>query len=237
MDLDVSSELATYSVLFFGFVLGLKHAVEADHLAAVSTIVAERSSILSSTLVGGLWGFGHTAALLIVGSLVIFLKLQISSPLEAKLEAVVGGMLILLGLNALRKLWRMETIHVHTHEHEGRKHLHLHGHESVIKEENHHFLKFTPRAVAIGMVHGVAGSAGLMLLILPTISSPGVAMAYILIFGLGSIFGMMAMSLLIALPFYFSTGKFGIVNKSILAVAGVFSSVLGGYIVYEKLLS
>jgi high-affinity nickel permease len=231
-----AAELSMIWILSFGFILGLKHAVEADHLAAVSTIVAERKSLLSSTIVGGFWGVGHTISLLIVGALVIFLKLQISETVEAKLEAIVGGMLILLGLNALRKLWQKEKIHVHEHDHHGRAHLHIHAHEDERKEETHHFMKFSPRAIAIGMVHGLAGSAGLMLLIVPTISAPATAILYILIFGVGSIGGMMMMSLLIGLPLHFTAGKFQFLNKSILGLAGIFSFGLGIYIVYEKLL-
>ncbi len=230
------AELSMLWILTFGFILGLKHAVEADHLAAVSTIVAERKNILSSTIIGGFWGVGHTISLVIVGALVIFLKLQISESVEAKLEAIVGGMLVLLGLNALRKLWQKDKIHVHTHEHTGHKHVHIHGHEDEKKEETHHFLRFSPRAIAIGMVHGLAGSAGLMLLIVPTISSPMLALSYILIFGVGSIGGMMLMSLLIGLPLHLTAGRFEALNKSILGLAGVFSLVLGFFIIYEKLL-
>src|SRR3954462_15748701 len=103
--MEISPQLSTFSVLMIGFVLGLQHATEADHLAAVSTIVSEKKNLLTASIVGGLWGVGHTISLFAVGILVIFLKLQISESIEAKLEACVGGMLILLGLNALRKLF------------------------------------------------------------------------------------------------------------------------------------
>jgi high-affinity nickel permease len=235
MDLTVSSELSIITILIFGFVLGLKHAVEADHLAAVSTIVAERKNILSSTIIGGFWGVGHTLTLLTIGALVIFLKLQISESLEARLEAVVGVMLVALGINALRKLFQKEKIHVHTHEHEGRQHIHIHTHDNEKKEETHHFLKLSPRSILVGMIHGVAGSAALMLLIVPTIKSPTIAMLYILIFGIGSIGGMMLMSLLIGLPLHLTAGKFAGLNKGILALAGIFSFGLGVFIIYEKL--
>jgi high-affinity nickel permease len=234
--MEITAEISTIWILIFGFIIGLKHAVEADHLAAVSTIVAERKNVFSSTIIGGFWGVGHTLSLLIVGALVIFLKLQISEALEARLEAIVGGMLVLLGLNALRKLWQKEEIHVHKHEHEGREHLHIHAHEDEKREESHHFMRFSPRVIAIGMVHGLAGSAGLMLLIVPTISSPVVALSYILIFGIGSIGGMMIMSLLIGLPLHLTAGKFVALNKSILGLAGIFSLALGSFIIYEKLL-
>lgn len=96
-------DASTLTILFLGFALGLQHATEADHLAAVSTIVSERKNLLSASIIGGFWGVGHTISLLIVGALVIFLKLQISENLEMRLEAVVGLMLVILGLNVLRK--------------------------------------------------------------------------------------------------------------------------------------
>src|SRR6478672_9818636 len=104
--MNLSPELSTFSILLIGFVLGLQHATEADHLAAVSTIVSEKKNLFTASLVGGLWGIGHTISLFAVGVLVIFLKLQISDTLETRLEACVGLMLVLLGLNALRKLFK-----------------------------------------------------------------------------------------------------------------------------------
>lgn len=230
-------QLSTIAVLAAGFLLGLKHAVEADHLAAVSTIVAERKSLLSSTLIGGFWGVGHTIALLLIGGLVIFLKLQISAAAEVRLEAAVGVMLVLLGINAIRKLFQSEKIHVHTHVHEGHKHAHIHSHQKEEAEATHHFLKLSPRSIVIGMVHGLAGSAALMLIIVPTISSPMLALTYILVFGFGSVGGMMLMSLLIGLPLHLAAGKFEVLNKLILGSAGVFSLGLGAVIVYQKLIT
>ena len=233
--MELTPQLSTFSVLLIGFVLGLQHAIEADHLAAVSTIVSEKKNLWTASLIGGMWGLGHTISLFVVGALVIFLKLQISESVEARLEAIVGGMLILLGLNALRKLFAAEKIHVHAHEHGEREHVHIHSHAAERIESSHH--RFSPRSILIGMVHGLAGSAALMLLVVPTIESPAVALAYILIFGIGSIGGMMAMSFLIGLPIHFTANRFDFLNRGIRFCAGVFSLVLGGLIVYEKLLS
>ena len=232
--MELTPDISTFSVLTIGFVLGLQHATEADHLAAVSTIVSEKKSLLTASIVGGFWGLGHTVSLFVVGALVIFLKVQISETVEARLEAIVGGMLILLGLNALRKLFTATKTHVHKHDHGEREHLHIHSHGDET-ETSHH--RFSPRSIFIGMVHGLAGSAALMLLILPTIPSPLVAMVYILIFGIGSIGGMMAMSFLIGLPFHLTASRFDLLNKGIRLCAGVFSLGLGAFIVYEKLLS
>ena len=232
--MEITPQLSTFSVLVIGFVLGLQHATEADHLAAVSTIVSEKKNLFTASLVGGLWGAGHTISLFVVGLLVILLKFQISESLEAKLEACVGGMLVLLGMNALRKLFQASKVHVHSHEHDGHEHVHIHTHGQEGAESSHH--RLSPRSVVIGMVHGLAGSAALMLLVVPTISSTAVAMLYILIFGMGSIGGMMAMSFLIGLPFHFTAGRFEILNRGIRLVAGVFSLCLGSSIIYEKLL-
>lgn len=232
--MEITPELSIFSVLLIGFLLGLQHAVEADHLAAVSAIVSEKKNIFSASVVGGLWGVGHTISLFAVGALVIFLKLQISESVEAKLEAIVGGMLVLLGLNALRKLLTAKEIHAHPHEHGARPHTHLHLHKDEALEKSHH--RFSPRSVIIGMVHGLAGSAALMLLVVPTIASPLLALAYILIFGVGSIGGMMLMSFIIGLPFHFTANNFVFLNKAIRFGAGVFSTCLGMFIIYEKLL-
>ena len=233
--MEITPQLSTFSVLVIGFVLGLQHATEADHLAAVSTIVSEKKNLFTASLVGGLWGIGHTISLFVVGLFVILLKFQISESLEAKLEACVGAMLVLLGLNALRKLFQASKVHVHSHEHDGHKHVHIHTHGQEGAESSHH--RLSPRSVVIGMVHGLAGSAALMLLVVPTISSQGLAILYILIFGIGSIGGMMAMSFLIGLPFHFTAGRFEILNRGIRLVAGVFSLCLGSSIIYEKLLA
>ncbi len=235
MDFEITKDLSTITILLFGFVIGLKHAVEADHLAAVSTIVAERKNFLSSALVGGFWGLGHTISLLIVGAVVVLLKIQIPEAVEAKLEAVVGAMLVLLGLNALRKLLQKDKIHVHIHEHEGHLHTHIHTHDKAKQSVSHHLKRLSPRSIAIGMVHGLAGSAALMLLIVPTIDSSIVALLYILVFGVGSIAGMMLMSLLISVPVHFTAGRFKMLNKGILFAAGIFSFGLGTFIIYEKL--
>lgn len=233
--MELTPELSTFTVLLIGLVFGLQHAVEADHLAAVTTIVSERKNLFASSLVGGLWGIGHTISLFVVGLLVIFLKISISESVEAKLEAVVGVMLVLLGLNALRKLFFSEKIHAHTHEHDGHKHIHIHTHDEKTNEKWHHNL--SPRSVIIGMVHGLAGSAALMLLVIPTIKSSFLAILYILVFGVGSILGMMLMSFLIGLPFHFTADKLLNLNKIIRFCAGVFSFCLGTSIIYEKLFS
>ncbi len=232
--MEITPDSSIFAVLAIGFVIGLYHAVEADHLAAVAAIVSEKKNVLMSSLIGGLWGIGHTISLFAVGLLVIFLKLQISESVESKLEALVGGMLVLLGLNALRKLFTAERVHVHEHTHSGSKHAHLHIHEEEKEESSHHGL--SPRSVFVGMIHGLAGSAGLMLIVVPTISSPWLAMTYILVFGIGSVGGMVLMSLLMSVPISFTANRFEMFNKAIRISAGLFSIVWGAMLINEKLI-
>ena len=227
-----TSEQSAIAVLLIGFVFGLYHAIEADHLAAVSAIVSEHKNVWTASIIGGFWGLGHTISLFVVGALVIFVKFQISASTEGILEGIVGIMLVLLGLNAIRKIFAAEKIHAHTHEHDGHKHSHVHLHHEEKAESSHH--RFAPRSVLVGMVHGLAGSAGLMLLVLPTISSAAVALLYIAIFGVGSIAGMMIMSLLMGLPLYFTAQRFVSINKGIRFLAGAFSLVWGALLINEK---
>jgi sulfite exporter TauE/SafE len=224
------------AVLSFGFLIGLKHATEADHLAAVSTIVAERRSVWSSALIGGFWGLGHTISLLAAGVFVLLLDFQISETVEGRLELGVGIMLTLLGLNVLRKLVRGATLHFHSHEHGGHVHAHPHLHELSHQDDpaTHHNLKLNARAVLIGMVHGLAGSGALMLLVIPAIESKTLAMVYVAIFGSGSIGGMMLMSFLVGLPFHLTAAKFNNFNRILQGTAGCVSVILGLWIVYEK---
>ena len=122
------------ALLGAGFVFGMKHALDADHLAAISTIVSERKSWLSSSIIGGLWGIGHTISLFVAGAIVLILKIQISPRVENILESCVGLMLVGLGLSALWKLGRGSKLHVHQHQHGERVHLHPHFHDQQATE-------------------------------------------------------------------------------------------------------
>lgn len=230
------STATTIGVLGFGFLLGLKHAVEADHLAAVSTIVSDRKSLWSSALIGGLWGVGHTISLFLAGIFVLLLDFRISEHTGEILEFCVGIMLTILGVNVIRKLYNGGHLHFHAHDHGVRKHVHPHIHtpDGVDEPATHHGLRFSPRALVVGMIHGFAGSAALMIALIPTIESKTIGLAYILIFGAGSIGGMMLMSLLVGLPFHLTAKKLDRFNYILQAIAGVASIVIGLSIMYEK---
>ena len=233
------TEVSTISMLTFGFVLGLKHAIEADHIAAVSTIASEHASIVRSTFVGAFWGVGHTISLLVAGAAIVFLHIEISSGVGLALEFGVGIMLIVLGVNALRKIVKGGHLHMHAHRHGGRLHAHPHIHENLQRDglSNHHALKLHRRPIIVGMIHGLAGSGALMLLVLSTIRQPLIALVYVLMFGLGSTGGMMLMSALVGLPTILTSRRFATANLILRTMAAGFSVVLGFVITYELGLS
>jgi ABC-type nickel/cobalt efflux system permease component RcnA len=228
-------ELTSLSLLGLGFVFGLKHALDADHVVAVSTIVSERRSLLSSSLVGMLWGAGHTAALLVAGLGVLVLRLQIPERVALGMEFGVGIMLVVLGGNLLWKLWRGGTLHVHAHAHGSRLHIHPHIHMPHEAEaaHTHHNWVTQGRPFVVGLVHGMAGSAALMLLVLSTIPSPWLGVLYILVFGVGSIGGMLAMSAAISLPLVFTAQRFHRANALLRLTAGLASVTLGLVLMWE----
>lgn len=220
--------LPVATVLGTGLVFGLKHACEADHVAAVSTIVSERKSVWSSSLVGGLWGVGHTVSLLAAGVAVILLHLRIPEKAALALEFGVAVMLVVLGINAIRTLRSGGTLHIHTHQHCDRTHSHPHFHPGAEEEPGaHHGWRRSARPVVVGMVHGLAGSGALMLLVLSTVPSPALGFAYVGVFGLGSIGGMMVMSALVGLPLQLTTLRFERVNRALRATAAMVSLGVG----------
>lgn len=233
--MEFSSETSSFALLAAGFVIGLYHSLDADHLAAISTIVSDRKSFWNSSFVGAMWGVGHTSALLAVGAMVVWLKIGISARVESYLEAAVGLMLVILGANVIRKLFKAEKIHFHEHTHGGltHVHLHLHLHKHEAAESNHH--GFALRSAIVGMIHGLAGSAGLMLLILPTIGSGPLSLVFVLIFGIGSIAGMMVMSLLLRLPLHLTVSRFENLNKGVRTAAGLFSIFWGIFLIGERI--
>jgi hypothetical protein len=230
-----TSLVSAASVLGLGLIFGLKHALDADHLAAVSTMVSERKSALGSSLVGALWGVGHTISLLVAGAVVILLHVQIGARVALALELGVAIMLIALGANALRTILRGGGVHLHAHQHGSRVHLHPHLHDGSPEPHRftHHDVRLGARPLVVGMVHGLAGSAALMLLVLSTIPSPILGFAYIAVFGAGSIGGMMFMSALVGLPMHLTAARFTRAHLAVRLCAGIFSVGLGLFMAYQ----
>ncbi len=181
------------TVLVLGFALGLKHALDPDHMVAVSTIVSESKSIARSSLVGTFWGLGHTMSLLLAGIAVIAFRIRIPERMALWMEFAVALMLVILGAKALLKPLRGWNVHIHRHSHDGSSHIHLHLHRPGEEGAHHHrhLIGFGARPFFVGMVHGMAGSAALMILVLATIPSALAGLLYIAVFGLGSVGGML----------------------------------------------
>ncbi len=223
------------TLLSLGFMLGLRHALDSDHVAAVSTVLAERPSFKASGLIGFSWGIGHTLILMLVGLMVLWLRIPIPEPLGQAAEGAVGVMLVVLGGLLAMKLWK-ERWHLHQHDHNGNRHVHLHSHAVVVDHGHPHWWRESVRPLCIGMAHGLAGSAALLLLVLSSARTVTEGMIYIAVFGCGSILGMVLIGLVLSLPVVWSL-QFG--RPALIAVQGLASLgsvVLGLSIVYRLLI-
>jgi len=227
MDTSLSAALG------LGLLLGLQHATDADHIAAVTTLVSQQRRLAASCLLGAFWGAGHTMALLAAGVAVIAFKLTISPEVEKGLETVVAFVLILLGGHVLLRCFGSWTLHHHEHTHDGYSHSHLHLHLGAEDSRGHfHLLRVGGRPFIVGLLHGMAGSAALMLLVLSTIPSPVGGLLYILVFGIGSTGGMLLLSGLIGIPFAMTAGRSRTAHTTIQALAGATSLGLGVALVW-----
>ena len=241
------AELGLLAALALGVVLGLRHSLDPDHVVAVSTIVSQYRNPLRSFWVGVSWGLGHTTTLLIIGVVIIALRLTISDRLALLLEFFVGIMLVGLGAQVVYG-FRMKRVHQHGHGHVEEDHLHFHSHaqaQAQAEEETqagnmeHHndtgvgkpFLR--KKSYVVGLVHGVAGSAALTLLVLASIESPWAGLAYILLFGVGSVLSMGVMTIFISLPFVYSANRLPNLNRMIQFGVGTLSILFGFFLMYK----
>jgi hypothetical protein len=227
------------SLFGLGFVLGIRHALEADHAAAVASLSFNSRSISHTLRQGLAWGVGHTVTLLIFSSIVLLLGLAIPGRFAQGLEFFVGLMLLGLGIDVLRKIWtRGWHLHVHDHAHH-RPHLHIHAHqkqngqEPVTTHDHAHPQGFPYRALFVGLMHGMAGSAALIILTLQTVISPMEAMMYILLFGLGSTLGMGLFSLVMAIPFWYTARSLTHWHHGMQICIGFLTIFLGLYVIYH----
>jgi len=226
------------AVLLLGFLIGMRHAVEADHVAAVATLATRGRSVADAVWQGAVWGLGHTLTLLVIGSIVLLLNAVVPARAAHALEFAVGVMLVILGVDVLRRLWR-ERIHFHTHRHaDGAEHFHAHAHDpgaahDPAHHDHGHRQGFPVRALLIGAMHGMAGSAALILLTLESVGAPAVGILYIALFGLGSIAGMAALSVVIAVPLRYSAHGLTRLHNSLRGAIGVATIALGGLLMVQ----
>jgi ABC-type nickel/cobalt efflux system permease component RcnA len=244
------------SIIALGFFLGMRHATDPDHVIAVATIVSRQRSIRQAALIGVLWGLGHTITILVIGSAIILFGIVIPTRVGLTMELSVGLMLILLGILNLTGILRWITEILtpsqlghpsHSHGHGDYIHSHPHG---PGPEKHGHADTAAPvgwmdrifgrlgvyqivRPLAVGIVHGLAGSAAVALLVLTTIRVPSWAVFYLLVFGIGTVAGMMLITAAIAVPFTISENRFARLNRGLGVVSGLVSLAFGLFIVYQ----
>jgi len=249
-------QITLVSIMALGFFLGMRHATDPDHVIAVTTIVSRQRNVRYAALIGLLWGLGHTITIFVVGSAIILFGLVIPPRLGLTMELSVGLMLILLGILSLSGItrWITETFtplrsgqDTHSHGHGDYIHSHARGHTTG---KHGYSEDATPvgwmdrtlgsmdfyqvlRPLVVGVVHGLAGSAAIALLVLTTIRVPGWAVLYLLVFGIGTLGGMMLITAAIAVPFTFSENRFARLHRGLGLASGLVSLIFGLFIVYQ----
>jgi ABC-type nickel/cobalt efflux system permease component RcnA len=253
--------MTVLSILLIGFLLGVKHAVESDHLAAVAALATDQRSMTATIRQGVAWGVGHTVTLMLVGGVVLLLGKAIPASFEQALELCVGLMLTGLGADVIRRAIR-QRIHFHVHRHgDGEVHVHAHSHakrrssmpaslrlpivgrglsqlpklkmDHAAEPHEHEHVRTLPlRAFAVGTMHGLAGSAALVMLSLRTVQSVPLGLGYMAVFGAGSIIGMALLSATIAIPLRLSERYLTGLQRGMATAIGVLTLGLGAWIVY-----
>jgi sulfite exporter TauE/SafE len=207
------NEVEVVSILSIGFMLGIKHALEPDHIIGVSTIASQSKKLSKAALAGVFWGVGHTVTLLIVGIGLIFLKSDIPEKYAMSLEFLVGIMLVYFGLSSIYS--NKEKIHSDTHW------------------QSQANVKFSyGKSLFMGFIHGLAGSAALVLLTMSTVDNLLEGGLYILVFGAGTVVSMLFFSTIIGIPFIMSANK-ETFNKPLILLTGIISTIFGLYYMYN----
>ena len=235
--------MSVVALLLLGVFFGMQHATEADHLAAVATLVAREKQLRPAIRQGVFWGFGHTLTLLLFGGAVMVIGIALSDRWTHALEGTVGVMLVLLGADLARRLYR-DQIHFHEHAHAGDgfdapAHFHAHSHRGEnTPHENashrHQHQSIPVKAILVGMVHGMAGSSALVLLTLEQIKSPWLGLVYVLLFGLGSVIGMALLSAIVAVPIRFSAERLTKWYRFVNVAVALFSIGLGLHVIVQQ---
>jgi len=247
------------SIIFLGFFLGMRHATDPDHVIAIGTIVSRQRTIRSAVVIGSVWGIGHTFTIVLVGGAIIVFSIVIPPRLGLSMEMAVAVMLVLLGLWNLTGIAqrirdtlisggpRAPGLHAHVHSHGDYFHSHPHGHGP---RDHGHREEQTPQAwldrrfarlglyrvvrpLIVGVVHGLAGSAAVALLVVPTIKNPWWAIGYLLLFGIGTMVGMVLITAAIAAPLAYTSTRFTRINEHLRLAFGLLSLAFGLFLVYR----
>jgi cytochrome c biogenesis protein CcdA len=225
------------SLLGLGLLLGVRHALEADHVAAVAAMATRARSSGEAIRMATFWGCGHALALVALGGAVAALGASLPEPAARALEAAAGLVLAGLGVDVLRRLDR-RRVHFHPHRHDdGVRHLHAHAHDGEpaaahdpARHDHAHARGTLARALLVGGVHGLAGSGALVVLALQSAGSPGQALAYVFVFGAGSVLGMVLFSTAVALPLRIHASHLSRTARGLEAALGLASVALGLWI-------
>jgi ABC-type nickel/cobalt efflux system permease component RcnA len=250
-----------FSLLLLGFFLGMRHATDPDHIVAIATIVSRQRTLRGSAMIGAAWGVGHTITIMMVGGAIILFGVVIPPRLGLSMEFAVGIMLFLLGVLTLTGAGRIVRVGGLGHSHEPRRdapvHTHAHGdyvhsHIHVQSQGDHgHPEDRTPiawldrssfdyltlyqwlRPFVVGLVHGLAGSAAAALLVLTIIRDLAWAMGYLFLFGVGTIGGMMLITLALSTPFALTSFKLTRLNWQLRVASGLISFAFGLFLIYD----
>ena len=226
------------TILLLAFVIGMGHALETDHLAAVSNMLVQKGGRRALIARGTFWGLGHTLALFGFCAVVVILGLTISGRAQAGLEFTVGVMIVALGSQTLWRLQR-DRVHIHVHKHGDCKHMHAHSHKGETLPHNearhdHTHLRTNAKALGVGLVHGAAGSGALLVLTVSATQSIGQALAYFAVFGLGSMAGMVALSTVVSFPLLLAQRGANWLRTGTSAAIGIAALWIGATIIIEN---
>ncbi|WP_050420941.1 urease accessory protein [Bradyrhizobium tropiciagri] len=226
-----------FGILSLGFLLGMQHALEPDHIAAVSSIAARRSHVGDIVKHGLTWGLGHTLTLFIFAGVAILLGRAIPETVSQPIETAVGVMLVGLGAHVWWRLWR-DRVHFHSHSHGDTTHFHAHSHAgetgphvSVVHSHAH---GFRWRTLLVGLMHGMAGSAALLVLTVSQAPSPAIGLGYVALFGVGSMIGMGVLSSVIAVPLAASARWLTWANRGLQMAVGAVTIAIGIHSIIEN---
>jgi len=216
-----------FTIVAIGFLLGMRHATDPDHVIAVTTIVTREHNVRRSAWIGMAWGIGHTLTILAVGGAIILFRITLPPRVGLTMELAVAGMLIVLGMKNLGGFFSSPDVVP--------RHTHPHSHDDGAMDR--WFQRFRAyklvRPLIVGIVHGLAGSAAVALLVLSTIPSLNWSLAYLAVFGVGTIVGMMLITLTIGSTFAYGQRRFSQIGRHFGVAAGLISLVFGVFIAYQ----